>query len=78
MAKKVTIYSTPSCVYCNIAKNYFKENNVAYEDYNVAADLGKRKEMVDLSGQMGVPVIVIGDEHIVGFNKPQVAELLGL
>lgn len=76
--KPVKIYSTPSCIYCNIAKNFFKEHNIAYEDYNVAADMEKRKEMVAKSGQMGVPVIVIGEDIVVGFNKPQVSQLLGL
>jgi glutaredoxin 3 len=78
MNKKVTIYSTPACVYCNMAKVYFKENNIAYEEFNVAADAAKRKEMVDMTGQMGVPVIIIGDDALVGFNKPHVAQLLGL
>ncbi|MES2023270.1 MAG: glutaredoxin family protein [Patescibacteria group bacterium] len=76
--KNVTIYSTPSCHFCNLAKAYFKENNVAYTEYDVAVDLEKRKEMVDKSGQMGVPVIVIGDQITVGFNKPEVAQMLGL
>ncbi|MCU0660589.1 MAG: glutathione S-transferase N-terminal domain-containing protein [Candidatus Pacebacteria bacterium] len=76
--KPVTIYSTPTCIYCNIAKNFFKENNIAYEEYNVATDMEKRKEMVEKSGQMGVPVIMIGEDVVVGFNKPQVSALLGL
>ncbi len=76
--KNVTIYSTPSCHFCNLAKAYFKENNVPYTEYDVAADLEKRKEMVDKSGQMGVPVIVIGDEITVGFNQPEVAQMLGI
>lgn len=76
--KSVTIYTTPVCVYCNMAKAFFKEHNVAYEEYNVATDAAKRQEMVEITGQMGVPVIVIGDEALVGFNKAHVAELLGL
>jgi glutaredoxin-like YruB-family protein len=75
---EVTIYSTPSCHFCHMAKDYFKENNIAYTEYNVASDLEKRKEMVEKSGQMGVPVIIIGDKLTVGFNKPKIAELLGL
>ena len=78
MAKKVSIYSTPTCHYCNEAKAFFKENKIAYDAYDVAGDLAKRKEMIEKSGQMGVPVIVIGDELIVGFDKPRVAEALGL
>mgnify|MGYP001567363694 CR=1 FL=1 len=76
--KNVTIYSTPSCHFCHIAKNFFKANNIAYTEYDVASDLQKRKEMVEKSGQMGVPVIIIDDEVIIGFNKPKIAQLLGL
>ncbi len=76
--KNVTIYSTPTCHFCHMAKDFFKEKNVAYTEFNVAGDIEKRKEMVEKSGQMGVPVIIIGDELIVGFNKPKIAELLGL
>lgn len=75
---KVTIYSTPSCHFCHMAKDFFKEKNVAYDDFDVAADMAKRKEMIDKSGQMGVPVIMIGDQLIVGFNKPKIVELLGI
>ncbi|MEY2671587.1 MAG: hypothetical protein RL687_4 [Candidatus Parcubacteria bacterium] len=74
----VTVYSTPTCHFCHMAKDYFKENNVAFEDFNVSEDLGKRQEMIQKSGQMGVPVIIINDKLIVGFNKPQIAELLGI
>ncbi len=76
--KNVTIYSTPSCHFCHMAKDFFKEKNIIYTEYDVASDLDKRKEMIEKSGQMGVPVIVIGDELIVGFNKPKVIQLLGL
>jgi glutaredoxin len=61
-----------------MAKDFFNENNVAYTDYDVAVDMDKRKEMVEKSGQMGVPVISIDGELIVGFNKPQIVSLLGL
>ena len=76
--KNVTIYSTPTCHFCHMAKDFFKANNVAFTDYNVATDLEKRKEMVEKSGQMGVPVILIDNDLIVGFNKPQIAKLLGI
>lgn len=76
--KNVTIYSTPSCHFCHMAKDFFKENNVAYTDFDVAADPEKRKELVEKSGQMGVPVILIGDDMVIGFNKPKVVELLGI
>ena len=61
-----------------MAKEFFKANNVSYTEYNVASDLEKRKEMVAKSGQMGVPVIVIGDELTVGFNQPKIAQLLDI
>jgi len=76
--KNITIYSTPSCHFCHMAKDFFKANNVAYTEYDVASNLEKRKEMVDKSGQMGVPVIIIGEDLIVGFDKPKIAGLLGL
>ena len=76
--KNVTIYSTPTCHFCHMAKDFFKENNIAYTDYNVATDMAKRQEMVQKSGQMGVPVIIIENDLIVGFNKPQISSLLGL
>ncbi|OGI66553.1 NrdH-redoxin [Candidatus Nomurabacteria bacterium RIFCSPLOWO2_02_FULL_40_10] len=76
--KAVTIYSTPSCHFCHMAKDFFKEKNVAFTDYNVAADPEKRKELIEKSGQMGVPVIIIGDEMVIGFNKPKIVQLLGL
>ena len=74
--KKITIYSTPTCHFCNLAKDFFKEKGVKYEEFNVATDLAKRKEMVDKSGQMGVPVIDIGGQIVVGFDEEQVASLL--
>jgi len=74
--KKVTIYSTPTCHFCNMAKEYFKANNVSYETFDVASDALKRKEMMEKSGQLGVPVILIDDQVVVGFNKPKLAQLL--
>ena len=75
---KVTVYSTPTCHFCHMAKDFFAEKGVLFEDFNVAQDLEKRKEMVDKSGQMGVPVIIIEDKVVVGFNKPKIMELLGI
>ncbi len=74
----VTIYSTPVCHFCHAAKDFFKENNVDYSEYDVAADLEKRTEMIDMTGQMGVPVIRINDDVIIGFDEPKLKELLGL
>jgi glutaredoxin-like YruB-family protein len=78
MDKSVTIYSTPTCHFCHMAKDYMTEHNVAFTDYNVASDLEKRQEMIEKSGQMGVPVIVIGDELIVGFDKERLQSALGI
>ena len=75
--KNVTIYSTPSCHFCNLAKDFFKANNVAYTEYDVAHDLEKRKEMIEKSEQMGVQVIIIDEKLVVGFNKPEIAKMLG-
>ncbi len=76
--KNVTIYSTPTCVYCNMAKSFFKANSVGYTEYNVASDLEKRKEMIDKTGQMGVPVIDIGGEIVVGFDEAKLRSTLGI
>ena len=76
--KKVTIYSTPSCHFCRMAKDFFKEKNVEFVDFDVSTDLIKRKEMIDKSGQMGVPVILIEDQIVVGFNQPKIMELLDI
>jgi glutaredoxin 3 len=74
----VTIYSTPTCHFCLAAKAFFKENNIEYTDHNVAEDNEKRKEMMTLTGQMGVPVIKIGDNIVIGFDETKVGELLGV
>lgn len=61
-----------------MAKDFFTENGVVFTDYNVAEDSTKRAELVEKSGQMGVPVIFIGDDMVIGFNKPKIVELLGM
>lgn len=76
--KQVTIYSTPSCHFCHMAKDYFNENKIEYTEHDVASDLDKRKEMMDMTGQMGVPVIRIGDDVVVGFDEEKVKELLAV
>jgi glutaredoxin 3 len=76
--KDVTIYSTPTCHFCHAAKDFFTEHGVKFTDYNVATDLEKRKEMITKSGQMGVPVIYVGDELIVGFDQKKLSELLAI
>ena len=76
--KKVVIYSTPTCHFCQMSKEYFKENGVAYEEFDVASDMERRTEMVDKSGGMAVPVIDIDGQIVVGFDKERLAELLEL
>ena len=74
----VVIYSTPTCTFCQQAKAFFDENDVSYEEHNVAEDVEKRQEMMERSGQMGVPVIIIGDDIIVGFDEGRVRSALGM
>jgi glutaredoxin-like YruB-family protein len=74
--KNVEIYTTDTCHFCNMAKAYFKEHNVAYTEYNVGHDAEKRQEMINMTHQLGVPVIVVGDTAMVGFQEDKVAELL--
>ena len=78
MGKQVIIYSTPTCVYCRMAKEFFKKNNVQYTEHNVAEDDAAREEMVQKSHQLGVPVIDIGGEIHVGFNRSELERALGL
>ena len=74
--KNVIIYSTPTCHFCHMAKDYFAENNIEYTEYNVAEDAEKRAEMMEKTGQMGVPVIEINNEIVIGFNEAKIKELL--
>lgn len=73
---KVEIYSTSSCHFCHMAKEWLTEKGIPYSDYNVGEDMARRKEMVEITGQLGVPVIKIGDEVMVGFNQEQMAKIL--
>lgn len=75
---KVIIYSTPVCVYCKMAKEFFAKNNVAYEEHDVASDMKAREEMVEKSGQLGVPVIDIDNNIVIGFDQKTLEDLLGL
>jgi glutaredoxin-like YruB-family protein len=78
--KKVKIYTTSTCMYCKMAKDYFTANNVPYEEFNVGTDVAARKEMLELTGQMGVPVITVEGETepVIGFDKPRLVKALGL
>jgi glutaredoxin 3 len=76
--KNVSIYSTASCTYCMKAKELFKEHNIPYTEFDVGTDSEKRKEMVDLTGQLGVPVIRVDDEVMVGYKKDALLKALGI
>ncbi|HEY4507360.1 MAG TPA: glutaredoxin family protein [Candidatus Paceibacterota bacterium] len=76
--KKVSVYSTPTCSYCKMTKEFLAQHNVPFESIDVSADEAKKNEMVERSGQMGVPVIDIEGELIVGFDEERLKELLAI
>lgn len=78
MDKKVKIYSTPTCPYCIRTKQFLKENNIEFEDIDVSVDQQAAEEMIKISGQIGVPVLDIEGEIIVGFDKERIKKALGL
>lgn len=73
---KITIYTTPYCAYCKMAKEYFKSKGIEYTEHDVMSDVAKREEMVKKSGQLGVPVIEINNKLVIGFDKPKIDEYL--
>ncbi|MEK6959018.1 MAG: glutaredoxin domain-containing protein [archaeon] len=73
---KVIVYSTTTCPYCVMAKDWLKGKKIEYDDINVGKDQEKAREMVKKSGQMGVPVIDIDGEIIIGFDKPKMEDAL--
>lgn len=75
---KPTIYTTPTCAYCKMAKAFFIENNIDYVEKNVATDEEAREEMIHKTGQLGVPVTDFGEEIVIGFDKQRFKELLGV
>lgn len=75
---KITIYTTPICVYCKLAKAFFKEHNLAYEEHDVSTDEAARDQMIAKSGQMGVPVIEIDGQIATGFDKPGLMNILNI
>lgn len=75
---KIVIYTTPFCVYCKMAKEFFAEHNVSYEEKDVSDDLTAREEMINKSSQMGVPVIEVDENIIVGFDKKVLSEMLNI
>lgn len=78
MAKSVMVYSTPTCPFCVRVKKYLKDNNIEFKDIDVSSDEAMVEEMIRKSGQMGVPVIDIDGEIVVGFDKDKIAGLLGI
>jgi glutaredoxin 3 len=75
---KITIYTTPSCHYCHAAKEYFKSKGLEWTEYDVSKDIPHQQEMIQRSGQMGVPVIDIDGNLIVGYDKVKIDQLLHL
>lgn len=73
---KVTLYTTPACVYCKMVKAFFEKNHVAFEERDVVADMEAREEMIHKSGQLGVPVVDVDGAIVVGFDKSKLSELL--
>lgn len=78
MEKKVRIYSAPTCPYCHMVKEFLKQNKVEFEDIDVSENEDKAKEMVQKTGQQGVPVIEINSEIIIGFDKERLKKVLNL
>ncbi len=78
MAEKVLVYSTQSCPYCIRLKQFLSENNISYVDYDVGRDNQKAEEMAAKSGQMGVPVLDIDGKIIVGFDRDEIKQVLGI
>ena len=77
-AKNIVIYSTPTCHFCQMAKEFFKEKGIEYTNYDVSEDMEKQKEMIEKSGQMGVPVIFIDNEMMIGFDRDKILSALGI
>jgi glutaredoxin 3 len=76
--QKVIIYTTPSCPYCQMTKAFFKEHNISYEEKDVSIDQKAVEEMIHKSGQLGVPVIDIDGQIVIGFDKEALSELLNI
>lgn len=74
----ITVYSTPTCPYCKLTKDFLKEKGITYKDIDVSADPAAANEMVKKSGQMGVPVTDINGTIIVGWNKSELETALGM
>lgn len=75
---KVIIFTIPTCSFCNVAKRYFRENNIRFTKVDVSRDQKAAQDMVRRTGQMGVPVILINNRPIVGFDKPKINAMLNI
>lgn len=78
MVKKVKMYTTPTCSFCRMEKAFLRENNIPFEEIDVTKDHEALEEMVEKTGQMGVPVTDIDGQVIVGFDKARIKKALGL
>ncbi len=74
----VKVYSTPTCPYCVTLKKFLKEKGVDFADIDVSADEKELQQMIDKSGQMGVPVVDIDGKIVIGFNRDKILELLNI
>lgn len=75
---KVILFSTPTCSWCRRVKTYFRENRVRFKDIDVSRDQRAAKDIIRMTGQMGVPVVLINNKPVVGFDKPKIDRMLGL
>jgi len=75
---KVIIFTTPTCSFCNAAKRYFREKKIRFRDVDVSRDQRAARDMQRKTGQSGVPVILINNRPIVGFDKPKINRMLGI
>jgi len=75
---KVIVFSTPTCSFCNSAKRYFRENNIRFTNVDVSKDMAAARDMQRRTGQTGVPVILINNRPIIGFDKPKIMQMLNL
>ena len=78
MEGTVTVYSTPTCPYCRMVKEFLKEHNIDFKEVNIAEDAKARQEIIDKTGQSGVPVTEIGDKLIVGFDRDSLKKALNI
>jgi glutaredoxin-like YruB-family protein len=78
MAKNVKVYSTPTCPWCIRTKQFLQDNNIVFENFDVGSNHAAAEEMIKKSGQMGVPVVDIEGEIIVGFDKERIKKSLGI